>query len=268
MSRKAKTKKNNFNIGVVFFALFFSLVFMSLLIKFIVIYKNSTFDGLHRKTVAFYQGEGIKVLSFSPQNKSISLLNVKENIKPEDISSYLRIPVETVIVDKSLDIRKTNIFLNLLGVLLKHKNKSSELTFIDIIRLMLFTRSVPSESIYEKDLVEGSDIARKDYVSSTLFADTAISNDKKRVEIINATEISGFGNRMADALSNLGADVVLVITSEKVEDRSRIYYYGEKTYTISRLSSMFRYPTELAREKSLADVIIILGRDSISTDKF
>lgn len=268
MSRKAKAKKNNFNIGVVFFALFFSLVLISLLIKFVVIYKNSTFDGLHRKTVAFYQGEGITVVSFSPQNKSISLLNVKESIEPKGLSSYLRIPVETIIYDNSLNIRKTNIFSNLFGILVKHRNKNSELTFIDVVRLMFFTRSVPLDSIYEKDLFKNSDNVRKDYVSSTLFADTAISDDRKRVEIINATEVSGFGNRMADALSNLGVDVVLVTTARKQEDKSRIFYFGDKTYTADRLSSMFGYPAESTKEKSLADVIIILGKDSISTSKF
>lgn len=268
MSRKAKPKKNNFKVGIIFFALFFSLVFISLLIKFIVIYKNSTFDGVHRKTVAFYQEEGIVILSFSPQNKSISLLNVKENINPKELSSYLRIPVESVIDDSSLDIRKTNIFSNLVKVLLRHKNKNSELTFIDILRLISFARSVPLDSIYEKDLLKDSDNVRKDYVSSTLFADTAISDDRKRVEIINATEISGFGNRMADALSNLGVDVVLVTTARNPEDKSKIYYFGEKTYTVDRLSSIFNYPAESVKEKSLADVIIILGKDSASSSKF
>lgn len=270
MSKKKKNKDRNssYKIGVIFFAIFLSLLFISLLIKSIIIYKNSRFDGYHRITIAFYESTDIKVISFSPQNRSISLLSINGKIDPKSLSGFLRVPLEGIVYDDSLSIDKTNISSSLIKVLARHKNKNSVLTFFDVVRLIYFARTLPLTSYYENFLSLNSDSSTRDQIASSLFADTGISDEKKRIEVVNASDVAGLGNRLANDLSNLGANVILVSTSEQSEDKSKIIYLGEKSYTVSKLSEILGFVTENKSEDNFADVTIILGKDSAMSDKF
>ena len=103
---------------------------------------------------------------------------------------------------------------------------------------------------------------------SSFFTDQQIALEKKRIQIINGTDITGAGNRLANVISNMGGDVVIVLTSDKEEPVSKIIYSGNKSYTVEKLSSLLNFSNAKTNETFLANVIIILGKDKIAEFKY
>jgi len=268
MSKKKKAaKKNNLNIALFFLVSFLFLIFVSLIIKLVIVLKNSKFDGDHRFTVAVSAKDNIKVISFSPQEKSISILTVDGKVN-ENIGKFLAVPIDDHIVSNEISISRANITSNLLKSIIDLDKLKSKLTSIDILRLSYFTKSVPLTSIYEKKIIKDLDEYTRGVLVSSLFTDQQISTEKKRIQIINGTDITGVGNRLATVINNIGGDVVIVSTSERKEKVSKIIYSGNKSYTVDKLSSILNFVNEKSKDTSLADVIIILGMDKISEFKY
>lgn len=270
MSKKKNTgkPKSSFKLGIIFFAVFLTVLSISLTIKSVIIIKNSKFDGLHRFTIAFNEKSNAKVLSFSPENRTISLLTVRGGNSSKSLSTLVRIPLESIITDDSLDIQKNNVFSSILKVLVKHKNKDSAATVFDLVRLAYFAKTLPLTSFYEETIDQSTDPSEVDKIATSLFTDTSMTEERKTIEIVNTTGATGLGNRLAISLSNLGANVVLVSNSEKVQEKSKIMHSGDRNYTVQKLSSILGIKSEIAGRKDIADIIIILGKDLMQSERF
>jgi len=265
--KKSAAKRNNLDIALMFLGIFLFLFFVSLVIKLVIVFQNSKFDGSHRFTIAVSEKGSTKIISFSPQEKSISILTVDGKIN-ENIRKFLAVPIDDYIVSDKISISRTNIASNLLGSILDLNKLHSKLTSIDILRLSYFTKFVSLTSVYEKRISADLDEQTRELLVSSFFLDQQISMEKKRIQIINGTDITGAGNRLAAVISNMGGDVVIVSTSDRDEKISKIIYSGNKSYTVDKLSSVLSFPSEKSMEISLADVIIILGKDKIAEFKY
>ncbi|MFH1186979.1 MAG: LytR C-terminal domain-containing protein [Candidatus Levyibacteriota bacterium] len=266
MKRKSKTVETNFKIATIFIVVILFFIFISFLLKLILLFQNSKFDGEHRFTVSVIKENDTKVLSFSPQNKTISLLSIKGEV--ENIDSFLKIPIDASIESKKLSFSSNNIAIGFLKTMLGLNGRYSGITSIDLLRLSYFARSLPLTSVYEKKVSNTDDELKRSSVLYSFFTDQEILNEKKRVQVINGTDVSGVGGKLASVVNNMGGDVVLVLSADKEEENSKIIYFGEKSYTVKRLSSVLNYPVEKAREKSIADVIIVIGKDKIAEFKY
>jgi len=265
--KKSAVKKNNLKIALIFLGIFLFLIFVSLIIKLVIVFQNSKFDGSHRFTIAVSGKDNTKVISFSPQEKSISILYVDGKIN-ENIGKFLAVPIDDYIVSDKIYISRTNITSSLFRSILDLNKLHSKLTSIDILRLLYFAKFVSLTSVYEKKISTDLDEQTRELLISSFFSDQQISVEKKRIQIINGTDITGAGNRLATVISNMGGDVVIVSTSDREEKVSKIIYSGNKSYTVDKLSSVLNFPSEKSTETSLADVIIILGKDKISEFKY
>jgi len=152
--------------------------------------------------------------------------------------------------------------------MLNLKGDYSGITIIDLFRLSYFVRSLPLTSIYEKNVSIGDDEVKVNLLVSSFFTDQEILSEQKRIEIINGTDVSGVGSRLANVVNNMGGDVILVLNSDKEEDRSKVIYFDDKSYTVKKIASFLGFPTEKGENKSIADVIIIIGKDKISEFKY
>ena len=258
---KHKKKQNsNLRFAFIFCAAVLFLIFASFAVKGILLLKNSTFDGEHRFNVAILGDNRTSLVSFSPQNRSITILNLKGNTAGEDLGKFLELPVDATVRVKDLKIDKADISSDISNILFHYRNTSVNFTVLDGLRLLLFTKDVPQSSIYERDL-SSKDFLSINSFTSSFFIDTEIANEKTTIEIINGTSVYGLGNRLANLLNNIGADVVLVTSSDTVEDSTKVLYSGDLSYSVKRISGILGVKPTKTSQRDISDVTIIIGKD-------
>lgn len=266
MKKSVRSKKNNLKIAAIFITVIFFLIFISFLLKLIVLFKDSKFDGEHRFTVAVIKDDNAQVISFSPENKTISILDVDGRV--ENIGSFLKVPIDAFIYSNDLNIDRSNISSSFFKEMFNLGDNHKGVTVIDLFRLSYAARSLPLTSVYEKKISKEDDELRVNSLINSFFTDQNILSEKKRIQIVNGTEVSGAGSRLASVINNMGGDVILVLSSDKEEDRSRVIYFGDKSYTVKKIASLLGFPIEEGKVKSIADVIIVIGKDKISEFRY
>lgn len=265
---KAKEKSNNMKLAGLFVLLVFGLIFLSLVFKIIFLIKDSKFDSSNKFNVAFIGKETTEVVSFSPNNKSISILELETRVESKDLTKILQVPIDGVIYNSAKSIDKNNLFSSLFKSFIPFGEKKEKMTSIDSFRLFLFSRGVSSNSTYTRELTKGLNENQKSTIVSLSFTDPKIYEESLSIEIINATGIFGLGGRLATFISNVGGNVVLITSDDNLDNRSKIVYSGEETYTIKKLSSILGFPLEKAGKRGIADVIIIIGKEKDNNYNF
>lgn len=266
MSRK-KQQGKTLKFAIIFCIFVLVLVLMSIFVKTVILIKNSTFDGSHRFNLGIIQQTQVSVVSFSPTNNSIAVLNLKGKPINTNLGQYLGLPIDGVLKTNNLAIDKKNIASDMSKILFNYDDKTTSLTIIDVIRLWLFAKDVPVNSIYQRDVANNDTLTINSFISS-FFIDSAISNEKTRIEVINATSVYGLANRLANLIANIGGDVILVSTSDKPQDNSQILYSGDLGYTVKKLSAILGVKPAKSSQKAISDVTIIIGKDILSKIKF
>lgn len=252
MSRKAEA---NLKTAYVFFFLVGGLILISLFFRAIFLLKESKFDGSSHFTIQNNISEKkIQAVSFSPKNSTIGILNLEET---DPVS--LDIPIDAKISSDQSFTGK-NITSELLRMALNLKNQK-DVSIIDFLRLLFFSSTVKDNSISEKTVSGNDDKSTIDSVTSTFFIDPQVSDEKLNIEIVNATEIYGLGNKVANLISNMGGNVILVSTGD-LRKTSQIEYV-KNSYTVEKLSSILRFKKVSTQKLSLPDVIITIGGDYV-----
>lgn len=258
MARKKKDKGKNTKIGVYFFVFILGIIFISLLFKGFLIVKNSKFQDDSRFNFLISDNKDSEIISFLPQNHSVSVLKIEGNL--ENIHKFLEVPIDGEIRSASLVLNKpisqvlSNIFFGFGDI-------KTNLTFIDIFRIFLFTKTTSPGNFTQRTVSANLDEATLDKISQILFSDPKIADENLSVGIINATEEYGAGNRLARLISNISGNVVLVSTAPHQEDKSVILYSGKKTYTLRRLRKLLGFEVIENKSQSLADITIQIGKD-------
>lgn len=278
---KKKTFKEGYSLRVAFLfsALVFCLFVISTSFKVVSIAAKSKFDSRHRFTIGVYKEKSLfYTISFSPENQTISLLNIPEkrfSINKDDpvkldevkLGRYLSIPIDDFIYYPS-DKEERKVIENdkaddiIFDILVNYRNVKTQLTIIDVFRLWMYARTIPPRFVLTKEFPKDSEQFLIDKVASTLFNDYSLSLEKKSIHIINGTEILGLGNRIARVLTNAGANVVAVSTSDKKIETSEILYFDKKNYTTDKISKVLGIKiVKLEEGEGISDITIKLGKD-------
>lgn len=265
MKRREEQRKSNLKIAILFIAIVIFLIFISFLLKLIILYKDSNFDGKHRFTVAVVKNDKSQIVSVSPDNKTISLFTIDGKVK--NLNSFLKIPIDAYIYSSDLNIDRSNISSGFFKEILNLNRNYSGVTIIDLFRLSYFAKSLPLTSIYEKNVSIGDEEVKINLLVDSFFTDQEILSEQKRIEIINGTDVSGVGGRLANVINNMGGDVILVLSSDK-ENESKVIYFDDMSYTVKKIASFLEFTVEKGKNKSIADVIIVIGKDKISEFKY
>lgn len=274
MRKKRKHPTNDSLRFAGFFIIFvLFLILGSIFIKGLSLYQKSKFDGAHRFTVLVKLQKEEKIVSFSPDNNSISILKILQEEETQ-ILNRLSIPIDEKILLKeansnhnlSITLDNKNIKSGLLTMIFSYNAFDTNMTVIDLIRLWFFTLSVPSHAVTVKELsLKSLDLNKQfiiDSIAAQFFIDYAVSKERQSIQIINGTDIAGLGNKLAKVISNMGGNVVSVATSNSILSTSAIAYSGgDKTYTLKKLSSLFNLKIEQANDLSVSDIVITLGKD-------
>lgn len=266
MSKK-NGRNGNMKLAGLFVLIVSGIILLSFFLKIVFLINDSKFDGSHKFNVEFIGKDETSIISFSPQAKSVSILKIPLNTNKDNLAKSLAVPIDGAVLLKT-DIKGKSVSSVLIKSFFTFGNLFKELTVIDLIRLTLFTRSVSQNSIYERELSLGFNDAQKSTILSLSFTDPEIYQENQNIEIINAASTYGLGGKLANLITNMGGNVILVSSSDKLDSKSRIIYFGEKTYTSKKLESYLGFPLEKADKKGIADVIIIIGTDSINKINF
>ena len=266
MMRKKLPEGNSTGIAIKFLLLIFIIVLSSLVFKLGVLINKGSFDDTRRFTVSVHNDKAQELISFSPKSQTISILKINGRVKASDLNRFLGIPIDADI-KTDLDIQEK--LPDLMGkLILKFNNLKTNLTIVDIFRLYLFSRTIPQNYIYEKEISSNLDNLNTDKLISHFFTDEIIEKENVSIKIINSTGINGLGNRLARLISNMGGNVVIVATEERLENQSSISYFGKKTYTAERLAKILGFQLIKADKKAITDIIITIGKDNSSHSNF
>jgi hypothetical protein len=261
--------KNETNLGLagLFVLLVLGLIVLSLLLKVFFVFKDSRFDGSHSFILGFVGPTRTKLVSFNPQNKTMTVVNINLSLGKDSLAKSLEIPVDGVLrVNK--DIEDKDISSLLLKSATPFSTSLEGLTFIDAFRLSFFAKTLQAGSVYDRDLGSNLNDAQKSTILTLSFTDPAIYQENLGIQIINASDVSGAGSRLASLVTNVGGNPILVTTADTPQNVSKIIYYKNKSYTVKKLSNYLGFNIEESDKKGIADVIIIIGKDRISNLNF
>ncbi len=243
------------------------LIFISLLVRFLVVLKNSKFDGHARFTIAVIQKKSFRIISFDPDANTIANLLVDGSAAGSPQRS-VGVPIDGIITVTRPLVLSNDPSNALLEIILHPTDTRNDITGIDLIRLYLYAKTVSVKSIQQEKISLTGNENDIDKLVTQLFADTKIIDDNLSVEIVNGTDIPGMGKRLERIINNAGGNVVAVSSSHEVEKGSKIYYYQKPSYTETRLQRMLGYPASVTNAQGIADIKIVIGEDQVHTKKF
>jgi hypothetical protein len=263
----ARTKDDkNLRLAGLFIIIVLGLIVISALFKFLLIVKDSRFDGSHNFIVSFIGKDREEVVSFSPQNRTLSILDIDSKYNNKDLTKTFEIPIDGTVV--SQNINSDNISSPLLKGVISLGQPLKKLTILDALRLFLFCKTIPQNNVYERQLSSGLNDAQRSTVINLSLTDTSIYQENQTIQIINASNVPGLGTRLATLITNIGGNVILVSTADETLQKSQIVYYGDKTYTVKKISDYLQIPAVVSNQRGVADVIITIGKDKISSPDF
>ncbi len=264
----AKNKtSNSLSLAFVFAVVFGILLLISISLKIINVFQESKFDGENHLIINIIgDSKDTSLVTVSPKSGSVYILNI-ENGKNKNLKDALQVPIEAEIYT-NININEGNIKSSFFKFLIPFNIKKTNLTIFDLIRLSIFTNSVSTNSIYQKDIAVNDNLTMlKSMGVYSYFIDQAIAEEKIGLEIVNGAEVFGLGNRLANFLSNIGVNVIMVSTSEKLENDSRIEYYKE-SYTLRKVFRVLNFPLKKVESKKIGDVTIVIGKDALDKIRF
>jgi hypothetical protein len=152
--------ETNLRLAGLFVLLVVGLIILSLLLKLFFVFEDSKFDGTHNFIVGFAGPTYTKIVSFSPQNKTMSSVTVKNLSTKIALGKSLEIPIDGLIkTDKN--VQDKDISTLLLKSVSPFTNSLDGLTFIDAFRLSVFAKGVGQGSIYDRSLSNGLSDAQR-----------------------------------------------------------------------------------------------------------
>ncbi len=266
--KRVKVEKHNTKIAIVFFIFVIAIVLTSLIIKAIAVVAQSKFDGSHRFTISVSNDKNLEVVSFSPNNHSISILRIEEENKdPKTVGRFLGIPIDGFVKASFLETNREVTSL-MSSIFFGYKDIKTNLNLIDILRLVLVSKTTPLNNIATYSISSSLEDQKVDKIVEKIFKDEEIEKENKSVEIINTTQVMGLGERLARLITNMGGNVIQVSTENNPRKESIILYDGKKSFTTERLSKVLGFRTSETSKQSIADITVVIGEDSKNATSF
>lgn len=267
MTKQKVSSLSNAKIAIIFFVFLTFFVGLSIIFKMILVIRAGQFDSAKRFNLTISNNKALEVMSLSGYTKTITIFELDKNIGSKEAGALLEIPIDGFLLSSSLDLdqKPDSIFLK---SILNAKSLQTNLTIIDLLKLMFFSKSISSGSINIKNI--STDLTPSDLDKSVgqLVSDELIEKDNQTIQIINGTEVGGLGNRLARFLTNMGGDIIIVATSDSPRKRSVISYIDQKTYTVEKLQKVLGYPVIKAGNNEISDITIVIGEDKINSAPF
>lgn len=263
MKKKHVAIKSNPSLKTFFLYAFvvFSVIFVSLSVKAFYVINQSKFDGKNITISVSKNNTVVAILGFDVDNKAISVLSLDKSNISHDLTGEKLGVIADAKISSSINLPLENIDSLLTKSLFKTDGVKTDLTYYDSLRLLLFVKSISENSVKAQQIVLPSNEGKIDEIITNNFSDKLISDESLNVQIVNSTTISGLGKRLERIILNKGGNVVAITSARKPEHESKIYYYGNKSYTAIKIGKLLEFPVEESTERSVGDVVVVIGGD-------
>lgn len=275
--KKQKKQESTKSIQILLAFIFFvtMLIVISLSIKVSTLLAKSIFDDKHRFTMLVKKNNqaladnNIYIISFFPDTKKISIISLSGTIK-EPVGKLFKIPIDaSVILDNnSKEITKETIDQNLFFMITNYKSIKTPMTIIDLARLWFLVKNISPSFIQTKKITIPLEASEIDKLASLYFQDHGITRENFNIAIINGTDISGFGNRLARLINNMGGNVISVTTADRKARISEITTSQPSSYTARKFEKILGYKVTKVLNSALYDIIITIGKDKMESNPF
>jgi len=266
VQKESKSLKTFFlYTGIVLF-----LIVGSLSIKALFIIQKSKFDGAHEFTIAITKNNRVEeLMGFNPSSNSLSVLTFTGSpVTPSLLGQALGI-IPSAKINATFDLPLTeNMSDTLTSVLLQYGMLHTDVTLYDLARLILLSKNIPDNNRTIQQIKLPLDDGQIDKTIISLFTDDTISSENVSIQIINASDVPGMGKRLERVLTNLGANIVAVSTDQTHSSTSKIQYFGKETYTLGKLKYLLQLPIEKLNKGTIANIVIVIGKDYATTNIF
>ena len=197
----------------------------------------------------------------------------------QKVQGFMRVPVPGYVVSPGKDTSPRKLVnRGMIGVLLGRND--TNLSRFDAVILMYRASRYNWREVGEDELLRAAVIEKKgndllyhferlqEYVGTRLF-DWGIGANQVSVAVINASGENGLGSDMADFLTNLGLDVVMVRSVEKEEHLEHSQWQVADKHNAKQLGyifeNLFGFDQAIVGEidgQYRANVIVRVGRDA------
>ncbi|TXG75723.1 LytR family transcriptional regulator [Candidatus Dojkabacteria bacterium] len=255
MKKDSKKHSGTTRPALYFVFLIIFIIIVSAAFKTYDLFKKSKYDGDNRFTVAVISKKESNILTVSPKDKTISQITFK-NVNDEKSLLENSVPLDGFVKTEIKSENPKDYFSKLFSA---YRDVKTDLTIIDLFRLKMFASGVENGNV-KKEVIEGYSDKNFNSLTQTSFIDPKIAEEKVTIQITNATPIGGLGAILAKYLTNLGANVVLVNSSQADENNTKIYYKNE-SYTLEKISKILKVDPTEKDVNSISDINIIIGSD-------
>ncbi len=320
-SQKKAARKTK--LALVILALLVVLLLLSQAVKFTQVLfspwklanspRNFSWNGDFNINILVRAG-GISLVSFSPQNQRLVVINIPDATFPEvahgfgrwqmssiyelghspqegagflkdTVTSFFAIPVEGFLdfsgqyakqsASQIIDETRKNPFY-LISILPYLK---TDLTPVELLRLQVGLFRLRFDKIKQVNLERSGLLEKLQLPDGTLvytaeppsldsvvsdLSDPTLAQEKITIAIFNSTDHPQLGQRAAHLITNLGGNVITVLSGQKKFKTTKIV--GQKSKTIERLSQIFASDATIDPQdpdliSSRAQINIFLGED-------
>ncbi len=253
-NRSVTFGEKSLSIALFFILLVALLVGLSIALKIFLLFKAAKFDGEHQFILELHTPSQKQLLSFSPDTNTISVLSLKDT-PPMSFGKFLGIPEDGVV---TLSEPSDSMYV-LAQNLLFHPPSHLPLNVIDRLRLFLFVNNLKPTNISESTWAKEEQDDKK---LSQLFTDHTAYTENLSISLINASGVSGLGNKAAQELSHIGLNVISVTSSQDSKEKSNIVYSGKEGYTTKRLMHILKIEAFPSPSAMVSDITVTLGKDA------
>lgn len=237
------------------------IIIVAVSIKAFFLMEQSLFDGKYINIAVSKNKKVTGIIGFNAEKNTVSYLYIRNSkLTQNDLLDRLGIIIDAKI-DSSSDIVNKDVIGLLTNAATKNDNTQTDLTFFDLVRLWIITKNSSGNKTIEKEISLPLPDYEIDRNIRSLFMNDLIISESLSIEIINAASLPGEGTKLERALTNEGFNIVSVSTRKEPENKSKIQYTSELSYVVGKLKRILKYPVVKSNEKSIADVVIIIGKD-------
>jgi len=255
MKRKKTSEGKSISLAFTFCLIIFVILFLYFGWKVIKVLSLSHFDSKHAYILEVDSPTQKEAITFLPDARVINILHVENMTSGSSLSAFLSVPIDAAVQSQETslpELLKKQIFT--LG--------KGGLPLVDAIKLWIYTHSIQQGNITNYALIAPSSQETLDVTVPKVFTDRVFYQEAATIAVINASGISGIGNKFAKYLTNIGGNVIMVNTGDSVQDATMLEYIGDDTYSVQKLERILQIRAKkLDKKNTLADITVTVGKD-------
>lgn len=259
MRKKSSARRKSNALGLAFFvgSLVALLILAALVIKILLIFSHSKFDGKHQFVLEIREPSIERFVVFNPDNASVRMLTVTGRLTNNPLAD-LGIPVDGLL-SVTHDIASPS---DITWYLLLHSdNANDSLTIVDAINLFVFVHTSDISAAPSQTVTLKEDPSTVDTAITKIFVDTTLYNQGESIAVVNGTTVSGLGSEVGRTLTHVGGNVISITTAVNPISSSSVGYTGKSTYTAQRLANILHLPLAHLSSQSISDITVTVGLD-------